>query len=77
LDGTIRGGPGRNCFKGLHQIRGHPNVRELLAGETMLAKDSPNLTIFKERVDREYFQYGETLPLPFLERLDELIDALD
>ena len=43
----------------------------------MLAKDSPNLTIFKERVDREYFQYGETLPLPFLEELRLVMNALD
>lgn len=40
----------------------------------MLAKYSPNLTIFKERIDREYPQYGKTLPLPFPEKLQELAE---
>jgi hypothetical protein len=55
---------------------GHPKLRELLAGEIMLAKYSPNLEVFNERVDREYPQYGKTLPLPFPEKLQELIEEV-
>lgn len=63
----------KKLFQGLTPDHGHPKVRELLAGEIMLAKYSPNLAVFKERLDREYPQYGNTLPLPFPEKLEDLI----
>jgi len=40
----------------------------------MLAKYSPNLEIFMERLDREYPQYGKTMKLPFPEKLEALAD---
>ncbi|MFZ1887597.1 MAG: P63C domain-containing protein [Candidatus Binataceae bacterium] len=64
----------KKLFQGLTPTYGHPKVRELLAGETMLAKYSPNLETFMERVDLEYPQYGQTMKLPFPEKLEALAD---
>jgi P63C domain len=49
-----------------------PKLSEQLTGTTMIAKYSPNLQVFNQRLDREYPQYGKTLPLPFPEKLKEL-----
>jgi hypothetical protein len=44
----------KKLFQGLTPDYGHPKVRELLAGETMLAKYSRDLETFMARVDLEY-----------------------
>jgi hypothetical protein len=62
----------KKLFQGLTPNYGHPKVRELLAGETMLAKYSPDLETFMGRVDMEYPQYGQTMKLPFPEKLEAL-----
>ncbi len=64
----------KKLFQGLTPDYGHPKVRTLLEGETMLAKYSRDLETFMERVDREYPQYGKTMKLPFAEKLEELAD---
>lgn len=62
----------KKLFQGLTADYGHPKVREQLIGTTMLAKYSPNVQTFNERMDREYPQYGKTMPLPFPEKLEVL-----
>jgi hypothetical protein len=61
-------------FRALTPDFGHPKLRELLAGTTMLAKYSPNLETFKHRMDVEYPQYGKTMELPFPEKIEALAD---
>jgi hypothetical protein len=53
-----------------------PETQGIAGWEIMLAKYSPNLEVFNEPVDREYPQYGKTLPLPFPEKLQELIEEV-
>jgi len=43
-----------------------------ITGTTMIAKYSPNLRVFNDRMDREYPMDGKTMPLPFPEKLEEL-----
>jgi P63C domain len=62
----------KKLFQGLTPDYGHPKVRTLLEGETMLAKYSRDLETFMKRVDKEYPQYGKTMKLPFPEKLEEL-----
>jgi hypothetical protein len=62
----------KKLFQGLTPDFGHPKVRQLIEGETMLAKYSVDLSTFNERVDREYPQYGTTMKLPFPEKLEAL-----
>ncbi len=68
----------KKLFQGLTPDYGHPKVREQLIGTTMIAKYPPNLQTFNERMDREYPQYGKTMPLPFPEKLEVLAhEAMD
>lgn len=62
----------RKLFQGLTQDYGHPKLREQLIGTTMIAKYSPSLEVFHNRLDQEYPQYGKTMPLPFSDKLEEL-----
>jgi P63C domain len=62
----------KKLFQGLTPDYGHPKLREQLVGTTMIAKYSPTLEVFVERLDREYPQYGKTMKLPFPEKLEAL-----
>jgi hypothetical protein len=70
-----RAASSESCFR-VSRLVMDPKLRELLAGETMLAKYSPTPQVFKKRVDREYPPFGETIYLPFPER-SELPESED
>ncbi len=67
----------QKLFQGLTRNYGHPKLREHLTGTTMIAKYSPNLEVFNDRMDREYPMYGKTMPLPFPEKLEELTHEIN
>lgn len=52
-------------FQHLTDDFGHPRLRQHLEGVTMLMKYSPNWSVFMDRLDKEYPQYGKTPMLPF------------
>ena len=65
---TPRDNSGRlknKLFQWLTEDHGHPKLREHLTGAVMLMKYSRNMRVFFERLDKEYPQWGETMPLPF------------
>jgi hypothetical protein len=66
----------KKLFQALTPSYGYLKLREQLAGTTMIAKYSPDLGTFTTRLDREYPQYGKTMPLPFPEKLQLLADEI-
>jgi hypothetical protein len=52
-------------FQRLTDDVGHPKLREHLAGVIMIMKYSHSREVFKDRLDREYPQWGQNLRLPF------------
>lgn len=57
-------------FQRLTDEVGHPKVREHLAAVIMLMKYSPSWSVFMERLDHEFPQWGSTMMLPFPENYD-------
>jgi hypothetical protein len=66
----------KKLFQALTPSYGYLKLRGQLAGTTMIAKYSPDLGTFTTRLDREYPQYGKTMPLPFPEKLQLLADEI-
>jgi P63C domain-containing protein len=62
----------KKLFQGLRPNYGHPKLREQLTGTTMIAKYSPTLEVFMDRLDKEYPQWGKTMTLPFPGKLEVL-----
>lgn len=60
-----KGRPKAKLFQSLTDDVGHPRLREHLAAVTMLMKYSPTWLVFQDRLDREFPQWGKTMPLPF------------
>lgn len=65
-----RGKLKHKLFQRLTDEIGHPKVREHLAAVVMLMKYSPTWTVFMERLDKEFPQWGATMMLPFPENYD-------
>jgi hypothetical protein len=66
----------KKLFQALTPSYGYLKLREQLTGTTMIAKYSLDLETFTARLDREYPQYGKTMPLPFPEKLQVLADEI-
>jgi hypothetical protein len=64
---TSKGQLKHKLFQRLTDEVGHPQLLKHLEGVLMLMKYAPTWEVFIQRLDKEYPQWGETMPLPFLE----------